>query len=418
MLGCRPGGRGLLALPNPEEVLREMADVKKLRPASRIIHAGQRPDPLTGAVATPIYQTSTFAFRDTNEGAARFGGSDPGYKYTRLGNPTVAALEECIAELEGGCGALAASTGMAAVHTVYFSLLGAGAHVVGTDALYGASRMILEKEYARFGVTGSFVDTADPANVARAMRPETKLVYLETPANPTLKLCDVAKIAEIAHAHGALVCVDNTFATPLLQRPFELGADVVLHSMTKFINGHTDVVAGIVVAKDPELFARLRSVHVNVGPTMDPHQAWLVFRGVKTLGLRLEKAQANALEVARFLEAHPKVSWVRYPFLPSHPQHELAKKQMAGGGAIVSFGVKGGLEAGRTLMNSVKLATLAVSLGGIETLIEHPASMTHASVPKAEREKAEISDDLVRIAIGCEDALDLCDDLGQALAKV
>ena len=395
-----------------------MADVKKLRIASRIIHSGQHTCPLTGAVATPIYQTSTFAFKDTDEGAARFGGTDPGYKYTRLGNPTVAALEECIADLEGGCGAMAASTGMAAVHTVYFTLLGAGAHVVGTDALYGASRMILEKEYSRFGVTGSFVDTSDPANVEKAMRPETKLVYLETPANPTLKLCDIEAIVKIAHGRGALVAVDNTFATPLLQQPLALGADVVLHSMTKFLNGHSDVVAGIVVAKDPALYARLRSVHVNVGPTMDPHQAWLVFRGVKTLGLRLEKAQSNALEVAQFLEAHPKVSWIRYPYLPSHPQYALARRQMAGGGAIISFGVKGGLEAGRTLMNSVRLATLAVSLGGIETLIEHPASMTHASVPKADREKAEISDDLVRIAVGCEDAADLCEDLEQALARV
>jgi methionine-gamma-lyase len=395
-----------------------MSDVKNLRLASRIIHAGQHTCPLTGAVATPIYQTSTFAFKDTDEGAARFGGTDPGYKYTRLGNPTVAALEECVADLEGGSGAMAASTGMAAVHTVYFTLLGAGAHVVGTDALYGPSRMILEKEYTRFGVTGTFVDTSDASNVEKAMRPETKLVYLESPANPTLKLCDIAAIAKIAHDRGALVCVDNTFASPLLQQPLALGADVVLHSMTKFLNGHSDVVAGIVVAKDPELYKRLRSVHVNVGPTMDPHQAWLVFRGIKTLGLRIEKAQANALVVARFLEAHPKVSWVRYPFLPSHPQYELARRQMAGGGAIISFGVNGGLEAGRTLMNAMKLATLAVSLGGIETLIEHPASMTHASVPKSERELAEISDDLVRIAIGCEDAADLCDDLEQALAKV
>ncbi|MBK9967019.1 MAG: aminotransferase class I/II-fold pyridoxal phosphate-dependent enzyme [Holophagales bacterium] len=394
-----------------------MSDVKNLRPASRIIHAGQRSCPLTGAVATPIYQTSTFAFKDADEGAARFGGTDPGYKYTRLGNPTVAALEECVAELEGGCGALAASTGMAAIHTVYFALLGAGAHVVGTDALYGASRMILENEYSRFGVTASFVDTSDVANVEKAMRPETKLVFVESPANPTLKLCDIVAIAQIAHRHGALLAVDNTFASPLLQQPFALGADIVVHSMTKFINGHSDVVAGVVVAKDPALFARLRKVHVNVGPTMDPHQAWLVFRGVKTLGLRMEKAQANALEVARFLEAHPKVAWVRYPFLPSHPQHELALRQMSGGGAIVSFGVKGGHDAGRTLINSVKLATLAVSLGGLETLIEHPASMTHASVPKAEREKAEISDDLVRIAVGCEDAADLCDDLEQALSK-
>ena len=395
-----------------------MADVSKMRLDTQIIHAGQHVDPQTGAVSTPIYQTSTFAFRNTEEGAARFSGRDPGYKYTRLGNPTIAALEEAVALLEGGCGALGAATGMAAVNTVYLTLLGQGAHVVATDSLYGPSRMILETEYARYGVKATFVDSADPASVRAAMRPETKLVYIETPANPTLKLTDIAACAAIAHAGGALLGVDNTFATPLLQRPFDLGADVVLHSMTKFLNGHSDVVAGIVLARDPELFARLRKVHTNLGGTMDPHQAWLVFRGLKTLGLRVERAQANTLVLARHLENHPKVAWVRYPGLESHPQHDLMRQQMRGGGAVFSFGVKGGLEAGKTFINGVKLATLAVSLGGVETLIEHPASMTHTSVPLADRTAAGITDDLVRLAVGCEDAADLVADLDQALARV
>jgi methionine-gamma-lyase len=395
-----------------------MADVSKMRLDTQIIHAGQHVDPQTGAVSTPIYQTSTFAFRNTEEGAARFSGHDPGYKYTRLGNPTIAALEEAVALLEGGCGALGAATGMAAVNTVYLTLLGQGAHVVATDSLYGPSRMILETEYARYGVKATFVDSADPANVRAAMRPETKLVFIETPANPTLKLTDIAACAGIAHAGGALLGVDNTFATPLLQRPFDLGADVVLHSMTKFLNGHSDVVAGIVLARDPELFARLRKVHVNLGGTMDPHQAWLVFRGLKTLGMRLERAQANTLVLARHLEQHPKVAWVRYPGLESHPQYDLMRQQMRGGGAVFSFGVKGGLEAGKTFINGVKLATLAVSLGGVETLIEHPASMTHTSVPLADRTAAGITDDLVRLAVGCEDPADLVADLDQALARV
>ncbi len=395
-----------------------MKDVRKKRLATQIIHAGQHPDPATGAVSTPIYQTSTFAFRSADEGAARFAGRDKGYKYTRLGNPTVAALEECVATLEGGCGAIGAATGMAAVNAVYLAFLKAGDHVVGTDALYGPSRLILENEYSRFGVAATFVDTSDVANVAAAIRPETKLVYLESPANPTLKLTDIAACAEVAHRAGALVVVDNTFASPVLQRPLDLGADVVLHSMTKFLNGHTDVVAGIVVAGREEHLARLRQVHLATGGTMDPHQAWLVLRGIKTLGLRMERAQANALAVARFLEGHPKVSWVRYPGLASHPQHDLAQRQMKGGGAIVSFGVAGGLAAGKTVIETVEIATLAVSLGGVETLIEHPASMTHAGMSRPEREAAGISDDLVRIAVGCEDVEDLIDDLGRALAAV
>ncbi len=394
-----------------------MKDIGKKGMMTRIIHAGQHADPATGAVSTPIYQTSTFAFRDADHGAACFRG-EPGYKYTRLGNPTIEALEHNIAELEHGCGALAAASGMAAVNMVYLAFLGQGTHIVATDALYGPSRTILENEYVRFGVASTFVDSSDPANVAAAMRPDTKLVYLETPANPTLKLTDLQACADIAHKGGALVVVDNTFASPYLQNPLLQGADIVLHSMTKFINGHTDVVAGIVVAKDQQVYERLRKVHFNFGGTMDPHQAWLVLRGVKTLGLRMDRAQENAMKLATYLEKHPKVAWVRYPGLESHPQHALGQRQMRGAGAVFSFGVKGGLEAGKTVINNVQIATLAVSLGGIESLIEHPASMTHTGVPIADRVAAGITDDLVRVAVGCESYEDIEADLARVLEMI
>jgi len=391
-----------------------MKNIEKRGPMTRLIHAGQHVDPQTGAVATPIYQTSTFAFRDADHGAACFGG-EPGYKYTRLGNPTTEALEKNISILEGGYGGLGAASGMAAVNTVYLTTLGQGAHVVATESLYGPSRMILETEYTRFGVESSFVDTSDLQNLSDAMQDNTKLVYIETPANPTLKLADLAGAAEIAHQHGALLAVDNTFASPYLQNPLEHGADIVLHSMTKFINGHTDVVAGMVVAKEPEMYKRLQKVHTNFGGTMDPHQAWLVLRGVKSLGLRMERAQENAIKLTHWLEKHPKVDWVAYPGLESHPQFELARKQMRGPGAVFSFGVKGGLAAGKTVIDNVEIPALAVSLGGIESLIEHPASMTHAGIPAEERAAVGISDDLVRLAVGCEDYTDLEGDLARVL---
>jgi methionine-gamma-lyase len=392
-----------------------MHDLDKMGMHTKVVHAGQQADPVTGAVSIPIYQSSTFRFRDADEGADRFAGRDPGHIYTRLGNPTTDHLEEAIALMEGGCGALGAASGMAAVNTVYFALLSQGAHVVATESLYGPSRMVLETEYKRYGVSATFVDSSDARNVAAAMRPETKLVYIETPSNPTLKLTDIRACADLAHAGGALLCVDNTFCSPLLQRPLEMEADIVLHSMTKFINGHTDVVAGIVTARDPELFKRLAKVHRNMGGTMDPHQAWLVLRGLRTLALRMEKAQANSRILAPFLENHPKVAWVRYPGLASHPQHALAASQMDGPGAVISFGVRGGLEAGKKVINNVRIPTLAVSLGGVESLIEHPASMTHAGIPQAERKAADITDDLVRLAVGCEDAADLQADLERAL---
>jgi methionine-gamma-lyase len=393
-----------------------MNDERLQGPNTKIIHGGQHPDHETGAVSVPIYQSSTFAFESAEHGAACFRG-EPGYKYTRLGNPTTEALERSVAFLEGAAGALGAASGMAAINSLYMTLLGAGKHMVAGDALYGPSRTIMETEFSRFGVEADFVDSSDSANVERAIRAETALVYIETPANPTLKLTDIEACAEIAHAHGAVLAVDNTFASPYLQNPIGLGADIVVHSMTKFINGHSDVVAGMIVAADEEMLERLRMVHVNLGGTMDPHQAWLVLRGIKTLGLRVEKAQANAMTLARHLEAHPAVQWIRYPGLESHPQHELAARQMRGPGGIISFGVAGGIEGGRRFIDAAELMVRAVSLGGIETLVEHPASMTHKGVPSSERLEAGITDDLVRIAVGCEDSEDLIADLDRALEQ-
>lgn len=381
---------------------------------SKLVHGGYHPDH-TGAVNVPIYQSSTFAFRDADHGAALFAGDEEGYIYTRIGNPTTNALERAVADLEGGVGAVATSSGLGAVNSVYMALLGDGAHLVSTASVYGPSRGLIEKHYARFGTQGTFVDSSDLENVRRALRPETRLVYVESPSNPAMQVTDIAGAAEIAHAHGALLAVDNTFASPYLQRPLEMGADVVLHSVTKFINGHADVVGGLLVAKDPEVLRRLREVMVATGCNMDPHQAYLVLRGLKTLAVRVERAQENAMKVALWLEEHTKVSWVRYIGLPSHPQHALAKRQMKGFGSMIAFEVKGGFEAGKKLMNHVRLATLAVSLGGVETLIEHPASMTHASMSREAREEAGFTDGLVRYAVGIEDADDLIADLEQAL---
>jgi methionine-gamma-lyase len=380
---------------------------------TRLVHAGHRHDP-TGAVTVPIYQTSTFAFRSAEHGAGLFAGADDGYIYTRIGNPTIRALEENVAALENGYAGIATSSGMGAVAVLYMALLEQGAHMVSTASVYGPSRGLVEKHLSRFGVMGSFVDSTDPENVRRALRPATRLVYVESPSNPAMQVTDLRAVAEIAHAHGCLMAVDNTFASPYLQKPLDLGADIVLHSVTKFINGHADVVGGILVSKTAELDRRLRPLMITLGCNMDPHQAFLVHRGVKTLGLRVERAQASALQIARWLEGRPEVAWVRYIGLPSHPQHDLAKRQMSGFGSMISFGLKGGFEAGRRLMDSVKLATLAVSLGGVETLIEHPASMTHAGMPEADRIEAGIPDDLVRYSVGIEDVEDLIADLEQA----
>jgi len=381
---------------------------------TKLVHAGALHDPL-GSAVTPIYQTSTFAFRNAREGADRFAGKDDGYIYTRLGNPTIRALERCVAELEEGCDGVATSSGMGAVNTVYMALLAHGSHVVSTASVYGPSRGLMEGHFSRFGVTSTYVDTSDIRNIEAAMQPQTRLVYVETPSNPCMQVTDIAAAARIAHAHDALLVVDNTFASPYLQKPLSLGADVVMHSVTKFINGHADVVGGILVASEAAVLQRLRAVMIATGCNMDPHQAFLVHRGVKTLALRIERAQASAARVAAWLEARPDVAWVRYVGLASHPQHELARSQMRGFGSMISFELKGGLEAGRRLMDNVRLATLAVSLGGVETLIEHPASMTHAGIAPEERVKAGITDGLVRYSVGIENVEDLIEDLRQAL---
>jgi methionine-gamma-lyase len=384
---------------------------------SKAVHAGIIEDAL-GSAVKPIYQTSTFSFEDADHGARCFSGEEKGYIYTRIGNPTINELEFAVAKLEGGFGGIAVSSGMAAVNTVYLTYLGQGKHLVAHNALYGPSRAIMESLYVRFGVEATFVDATDPENVAKAIRPNTALIYLETPANPTIGITDLKAVTDIAHQHNIPVCVDNTFCSPYLQQPFDFGVDVVLHSMTKFINGHADIVAGMVVAKTKEHYDRLRPVMVNMGFNMDPHQAWLTRRGLKTLGIRIDRAQENAIKVAEFLENHPKVEWVLYPGLASHPQYELGKRQMKGPGAMISFGLHGGLDAGKKMMNSVQLALLAVSLGGIETLIQHPASMTHSKLSAEAKKVAGISDGLVRLAVGIEEVEDIIADLDHALSCV
>lgn len=384
---------------------------------TKLIHAGTPAD-AHGSATVPIYQTSTFAFRNARHGAALFAGEADGYIYTRLGNPTIRALEDCVAELENGYGATATSSGMGAINSVYMSLLGQGSHVVGTASVYGPSRVVLEKHYSRFGVEATFVETSDVENTRRAIRPNTRIVYIETPSNPAMQVTDIRATADAAHAAGCLLVVDNTFASPYLQRPLDLGADISLHSVTKFINGHADVVGGVMVAATKEIDTQLRSMMINLGCNMDPHQAYMVLRGLKTLGVRMNRAQESALAIARWLESQPKVEWVRYVGLESHPQHELVKRQMSGFGGMISFEIKGGLDAGRCLMDNVHLATLAVSLGGVETLVEHPASMTHAGMSREHRLEAGITDGLVRYSVGIEDVADLIADLDQALSHV
>jgi methionine-gamma-lyase len=338
--------------------------------------------------------------------------------YTRIGNPTISALERQIALLEKGFGAVAVSSGMAAVSTIYMSFLKTGDHIVSTDAVYGPSRGIMETYFKKFGVESTYINTGNLDAIRQSIKPNTKMLFIETPTNPTMEISDLKACCEIGHQHNLIVVVDNTFSSPYLQRPIEFGADVVFHSMTKFINGHADIVAGIIITKNEELYKIVRPTMVGMGCNMDPHQAYMVLRGVKTLSIRMDRAQENAMKVAEYLEKHPKVEWIKFPGLKSHPQYELAKKQMAGPGAMISFGLKGGLDAGKILMNNVKLALLAVSLGGIETLIQHPASMTHSKMSKENREKAGITDGLVRFSVGIEDLKDIIADLDQALAKI
>jgi methionine-gamma-lyase len=384
---------------------------------TKLIHGGEFEDQF-GSATVPIYQTSTFKFKNAQHGADCFSGASDGYIYTRISNPTIRALEKNIAGLENGYDGIATSSGMSAITSIYMALLGAGSHIISTASVYGPARGVLEKDFSRFGVEADFISTSDVNAIVSSIKKNTRVIYIETPANPTMEITDIKACAAIAQKHNLILVVDNTFATPYLQKPLDLGADVVLHSVTKFINGHADIVGGIVVTKEKNLYEKIRHSMVYMGCNMDPHQAYLVLRGLKTLALRVERNQENALKVARFLERHPKIAWIKYPGLESHPQFELAKRQMSGAGSMISFGVKGGLEAGRKLMDCVHLATLAVSLGGVETLIQHPASMTHASVSNEDKLKAGITDDLVRLSVGIEDVNDIIADLNQALEKV
>jgi methionine-gamma-lyase len=384
---------------------------------TKVIHSGTLDD-MYGSATVPIYQTSTFKFKNAQHGADCFSGKSDGYIYTRIANPTIRAFEKNIAVLENGYDGIATSSGMAAINSVYMALLGAGSHIVSSEAVYGPARGVLEQDYSRFGVEATFVNTSNLENIIKAIRPNTKVLYVETPANPTMDITDIKACAEIARKNKLILVVDNTFCSPYLQKPLDLGADVVLHSITKFINGHADIVGGVVVAKDPEIYKKIRHCMVYLGCNMDPTQAFMVLRGVKTLAIRIDRAQENAMKVAEFLQSHPKLAWVKYPGLKSHPQYELAKNQMSGFGSMMSFGLKGGYEAGKKLMDNVHLALLAVSLGGVETLIQHPASMTHAAVSKEDKIKAGITDDLVRFSVGIEDVNDIIEDLKQGLEKV
>lgn len=384
---------------------------------TKLIHAGAFDDEF-GAACVPIYQSSTFRFESAQHGADCFSGKSNGYIYTRIGNPTIRAFEQNIAELENGYDGIATSSGMGAISSVYMALLGAGSHIISSDAVYGPARGLLEQDFVRFNVESDFVNTSIIQNIKDALKPNTKVLYIETPANPTMNITDIEACAKIARENDLILVVDNTFCSPYLQKPLDFGADVVLHSVTKFINGHADIVGGVIVTKEEELYQRIRHSMVYMGCNMDPLQAFMALRGVKTLAIRIERAQENAMKVARFLMNHPKVAWINYPGLDTHLQYTLAKMQMKGFGTMMSFGLKGGYEAGKKLMDNVHLAILAVSLGGVETLIQHPASMTHAAVNRENKLAAGITEDLVRFSVGIEDAGDIIHDLEQALEKI
>ena len=382
-----------------------------------VVHGGQHPEKLTGALTPPIYQTSTFAFENVEQGAARFGGREKGYMYTRLGNPNTDLLASKVAKLEGFPAGIATGSGMAAVANVILAAAKAGDSIVVDDTVYGGTHYLVEQDIPKLGIDVIRVDAANARALESAIKSNTTLVLIETPANPTLKIIDIEESARLAHAKGAVLAVDNTFSSPYLQRPKEFGADIVFHSATKYISGHGDVVAGVVCG-EKDFIDSANELATHYGWSMSPFNAWLLLRGLKTLVVRMERHCSNAMTLARWLEKHPKIETVLYPGLDSFPQHELAKKQMKNFGGIISFEMKGGFEAGKALMNHVNLASLAVSLGDCDTLIQHPASMTHAGMSKEEMEEAHITPGLVRISVGIEHVEDLIEDLEQALEKI
>ena len=377
---------------------------------TRAIHAGQEPDPTTGAIMTPIYMTSTYVQQSP--------GVHKGYEYSRSHNPTRKAYENCIASLESGNFGYAFASGLSAT-TVLLQLFKSGDHVLAGDDMYGGTFRLFDKIYRNNGFEFSYADLTDPANFEKAVKPNTKLLWLETPTNPMLKLVDIAALAKLAHARGILVAVDNTFMSPYFQRPLELGADLVIHSSTKYIGGHSDVIGGVIVGRDQALKERLFFLSNAMGPVASPFDAFLAMRSLKTLAVRMRAHQENAFEVVKFLRTQSaKVEKVIYPGMPEHPQHELAKRQMSGFGGIVSLVLKGGMKETRAFLENVRVFSLAESLGGVESLVNHPAIMTHASVPTETRKALGISDSLVRLSVGIETGQDLVRDLEQALAKV
>ena len=383
---------------------------------TKAIHGGSKKDQY-GALATPIHQTATFIFDNAEQGGNRFALKEEGYIYTRLGNPTNTVLEEKLAILEGGEACMSMGSGIGAISSVMWTALKAGDHVVSAKTIYGCTYAYLNHGISRYGVEVTFVDASDPENIRKAMRENTKVVFLETPANPTLVITDIDAISKIAHENeGCIVVVDNTFSTPYIQRPIELGADVVVHSGTKFLNGHGDVIAGFAIGTKEFIDqVRLFGVKDMTGSCLSPFDAYLIIRGMKTLEIRMDRHCENAMKVAEFLESHPAVDKVHFPGLKSFPQYDLARKQMSLPGAVIAFEIKGGVEEGITVMNSVEMCKLAVSLGDPETLVEHPASMTHSPYSPEERLEAGISDGLIRVAVGLENAQDIISDLNQAL---
>ena len=392
---------------------------KKCGLGTTAIHAGTLKN-LYGTLAMPIYQTSTFIFDSAEQGGRRFALEEAGYIYTRLGNPTTTVLENKIAALEEGEAAVATSSGMGAISSTLWTVLKAGDHVVTDKTLYGCTFALMCHGLTRFGIEVTFVDTSNLDEVKNAMKENTRVVYLETPANPNLKIVDLEALSKLAHTNpNTLVIVDNTFATPYMQKPLKLGADIVVHSVTKYINGHGDVIAGLVIT-NKELADQIRFVGLKdmTGAVLGPQDAYYIIRGMKTFEIRMERHCKNAKKVVEFLNKHPKIERVYYPGLETHPGHEIAKKQMKDFGAMISFELKGGFEAGKTLLNNLKLCSLAVSLGDTETLIQHPASMTHSPYTKEEREAAGITDGLVRLSVGLENVEDIIADLEQGLEKI
>lgn len=371
------------------------------------LHAGTAPDPVTGAILTPIYQTTTYRQEAV--------GIDKGYTYSRAANPTVSALERRLAALEGAQYAICFSSGLSATTALFLSLLKAGDRVVVSEVCYGGTVRLLQQIFSYFGVEAEFVDTAEEETLRKALSRPAKLVFIETPANPTLRLTDIRVAAELAHAAGALLVVDNTLLTPVLQKPLELGADVSLHSTTKFIDGHNATIGGVLITNDKELNETFDFVRKSTGTIQAPFDAWLTLQGVKTLPLRIRQHSENALQVARFLADHPRVTTLHYPGLGTFPQYDLAQKQQGLGGALIAFEVDGGVDAGIAMMNAVRLCSLAENLGSAETLITHPASMTHAAVSQGQRSAAGITDGLVRLSVGLENPADVIADLEQAL---